>query len=309
MGKQSKRKSFIFNVAWQEVLMEYPPEVRLEVYDAIIRYVASGKLSELKPLAKMAFSFIKNEIDYNNDRYDETVAKRSEAGRKGGGNPNFKKGQRNPYYPTDNPEFIETNKDKQDNQTLTTLTDNVYDYDNDIKKTSSTTKQKKDDGDAESQGEAVSETGGDPPTGVTVPAAQEEKKVAPKKEEAGGESVRSPADARLGTEEIIAEIEGREITAEQLAMLNGLSPEQWRQVKAEIFAQWRFEDYSRTSLQDALNHFANLVRKKAEAIRGKPVPKDRERDFDAMLAGMLATARSPEQQQADDERFKQDFGL
>ena len=144
---------------------------------------------------------------------------------------------------------------------------------------------------------------------VTVPAAQEEKKVAPKKEEAGGERVPARTDARLGTEEIIAEIEGREITAEQLAMLNGLSPEQWRQVKAEIFAQWRFEGYSRNSLQDALNHFANLVRKKAEAIRGKPVPKDRERDFDAMLAGMLATARSPEQQQADDERFKQDFGL
>ena len=45
--------------------MDYPPEVRLEVYDAVIRYAASGTLSELKPLAKMAFSFIKKEIDYN----------------------------------------------------------------------------------------------------------------------------------------------------------------------------------------------------------------------------------------------------
>ena len=63
--------------------MEYPAEVRLEVYDAIIRYVASGTLSELKPLSKMAFSFIKKEIDYNNARYDDIIAKRSEAGRKG----------------------------------------------------------------------------------------------------------------------------------------------------------------------------------------------------------------------------------
>ena len=63
--------------------MDFEPEVRLEVYDAIIEYVASGKLSELKPLSKMAFSFIKKEIDYNNDRYQETVAKRSEAGKKG----------------------------------------------------------------------------------------------------------------------------------------------------------------------------------------------------------------------------------
>ena len=83
MGQEIKRKSFVFNIEWQEVLMDYPPEVRLEVYDAIIEYVASGTLSELKPLAKMAFSFIKKQIDYNNDKYDDIVTKRSEAGKKG----------------------------------------------------------------------------------------------------------------------------------------------------------------------------------------------------------------------------------
>ena len=83
MGQEIKRKSFVFNIEWQEVLMDYPPEVRLEVYDAIIEYVASGTLSDLKPLAKMAFSFIKKQIDYNNDKYDDIVAKRSEAGKKG----------------------------------------------------------------------------------------------------------------------------------------------------------------------------------------------------------------------------------
>ena len=77
MGQEIKRKSFVFNIEWQEVLMDYPPEVRLEVYDAIIEYVASGTLSELKPLAKMAFSFIKKQIDYNNDKYHDFVTKRS----------------------------------------------------------------------------------------------------------------------------------------------------------------------------------------------------------------------------------------
>lgn len=61
----TKKKSFVFYIEWQEVLMEYPAEVRLEVYDAIIEYVASGTLSELKPLAKMAFSFIKKQVDEN----------------------------------------------------------------------------------------------------------------------------------------------------------------------------------------------------------------------------------------------------
>lgn len=65
------RKSFVFNVAWQEILSDYPAEVRLEVYDAVIRYAASGTLPELKPMANMAFSFIKREIDSNNGEFDE----------------------------------------------------------------------------------------------------------------------------------------------------------------------------------------------------------------------------------------------
>lgn len=250
-------------------------------------------------VTRIAFAPFKAQFERESRSYDEAVGKNMANGKKGGRpkktqiNPlGFSETQENPNNPLGF-SFNTKTKTKTKKNKLSPIVDNL---------------QKKDDGDAESQGEAVSEIKGDPPSGLTVPAAQEEKKVAPKKEEAGGASVQAPADAPLGTEEIIAEIEGREITAEQLAMLNGLSPEQWRQAKAEIFTQWRFEGYSRT-LRDALNHFANLVRKKAEAIRGKPVPKDRERDFDTMLAGMLATARSPEQQQADEERFKQDFGL
>lgn len=63
MVEKTKKKSFIFNVEWQEILLDYPSEVRLEVYDAIIEYVASGTLTELKPIAKMAFSFIKLELE------------------------------------------------------------------------------------------------------------------------------------------------------------------------------------------------------------------------------------------------------
>lgn len=82
MVEKAKKKSFIFNVEWQEILLGYPSEVRLEVYDAIIEYVASGTTLELKPMAKMAFSFIKKEIDYNTCKYNDIVAKRSEAGKK-----------------------------------------------------------------------------------------------------------------------------------------------------------------------------------------------------------------------------------
>lgn len=78
------RRSFLFNIEWVEVLDGYPKEVRHEVLDGVLEYMRSGKIIEMKPLAKMAFSFIKRELDYNNERYESMVSKRSEAGRKGG---------------------------------------------------------------------------------------------------------------------------------------------------------------------------------------------------------------------------------
>lgn len=77
------RKAFVFYGDWMESLSEYPSEVRLEVYEAAIRYALSGTLSELKPISKMAFSFIKRQIDYDNEKYNNVVRSRSNAGRKG----------------------------------------------------------------------------------------------------------------------------------------------------------------------------------------------------------------------------------
>ena len=137
MKKKAKR-SFIFNIEWQEVLMEYPPEVRLEVYDAIIEYAASGTLSELKPLAKMAFSFIKKEIDYYNDKYNETLSKRSEAGKKGMLS-RYSKQQE----VTSVTNVTSDNKTNPSYQTVTNVTDNVNDNDNESKETSSNEEAKK----------------------------------------------------------------------------------------------------------------------------------------------------------------------
>ena len=75
----SGNNSFIFNLDWYAVLLEYPEEVRFEVYEAIMRYALSGTLAELKSLAKMAFSFIKKEMDYNREKYESTVEKRRAA--------------------------------------------------------------------------------------------------------------------------------------------------------------------------------------------------------------------------------------
>lgn len=77
-------KRFLFNPDWAEILKGRKPQIRLEVYDAIIEYAASGTLPELKAESDMAFQFIKKEIDWNRTQYEEKAEARREAGRKGG---------------------------------------------------------------------------------------------------------------------------------------------------------------------------------------------------------------------------------
>lgn len=89
---KSSRNTFVFNVEWYNILRDYPAEVRLEVYDAMMEYVATGILVNLKPMAKMAFAFIKKEIDANIEKYSEMCKKRSEAGKKHKGNQYSKNG-------------------------------------------------------------------------------------------------------------------------------------------------------------------------------------------------------------------------
>lgn len=77
------RKSFVFRLEWFKALSAYPAEVRLEVYEATMRYALSGTLSELKPLSSMAFTFIKNALDADFEKYNDISDKRRAAGQKG----------------------------------------------------------------------------------------------------------------------------------------------------------------------------------------------------------------------------------
>lgn len=120
MGNEVKRKSFVFNIKWHETLLKYPSQIRYQVYDAIIEYVAKGKhLVKLEPVAEMAFTFIKEELDINLIRYDQTVQKRREAGRTGG-QAKASNGKQNKQ------KLANASKSKQ-----TVANQAVYDYDND----------------------------------------------------------------------------------------------------------------------------------------------------------------------------------
>lgn len=80
------RDSMIFYKEWKDAIEGLPNEVRLEIYDATIEYGTSGKLPELKPMAAMAFRFIKSQIDRDSQKYLEQIEKKRAAGRKHKGN-------------------------------------------------------------------------------------------------------------------------------------------------------------------------------------------------------------------------------
>lgn len=79
----SKRDSFVYHLSWEEVMDNLPEEVREEVRGGIIGYARTGVTPELKPLAKVAFEFVKRDLDRDFQRYQDMVASRSENGKKG----------------------------------------------------------------------------------------------------------------------------------------------------------------------------------------------------------------------------------
>ena len=77
------KETFLFYKDWHNVIRELPSDIRLDVYDAVMEYALFGKQNDLKPMAKIAFSFIKQTIDRDAEKYMSISKLRSEAGKKG----------------------------------------------------------------------------------------------------------------------------------------------------------------------------------------------------------------------------------
>lgn len=71
-------KNFTFALKWHEILKSYSEEIRKEVYFAAIEYAATGKIPDIQPLARMAFDFIKYEIDEKMRRREARLAKKAQ---------------------------------------------------------------------------------------------------------------------------------------------------------------------------------------------------------------------------------------
>lgn len=89
-----RRKTFLFNTEWAKILQQFPPEIRLAIYDGLVEYISTGEEPVLPELARMGFAFIRRELDGVNAKYEARLAASRENGAKGGapkGNKNAKK--------------------------------------------------------------------------------------------------------------------------------------------------------------------------------------------------------------------------
>lgn len=141
-----ERNSFIFYKGWREAIKDLPDDVRLEIYESIIEYATTGNLRGLKPMASIAFNFIKIDIDRDTEKYMSTVERNRNNGSKGGRpkseNPNEPKEPTKPSGLSGNPR--KPKKADNDNEH-----DNEYVDDNDSdskkKETSPNGEAKKDE--------------------------------------------------------------------------------------------------------------------------------------------------------------------
>ena len=78
------KKSFILFTQYEENLKELPDEEWGQLFRAIFSYVNRGIVPELSPSVKMAFSFIRQDLDRNQAKYEKTCKGRAEAGKKSG---------------------------------------------------------------------------------------------------------------------------------------------------------------------------------------------------------------------------------
>ena len=79
-----KKNSFVLYTDYLAQIELLTMEQRGVLLTAIMKYQAGEELPDADPVTEMAFSFIKANLDKDNERYERTIEARSEAGKTGG---------------------------------------------------------------------------------------------------------------------------------------------------------------------------------------------------------------------------------
>lgn len=82
--KWPRKKSFLMYLDWRQHLEMLTDGEQGRLLMALFDYVETGVLPELEGMAKMAFSFIRAQIDRDAEKYEERCRVNRENGAKGG---------------------------------------------------------------------------------------------------------------------------------------------------------------------------------------------------------------------------------
>ena len=77
------KNSFLIYLDYQEQFELLTDEQAGQLIKAIIKYEKTGEIAKLDGMTKMAFSFIKQQLDRDDEKWKEEKQKRSNAGKKG----------------------------------------------------------------------------------------------------------------------------------------------------------------------------------------------------------------------------------
>lgn len=77
------KNSFLIYLDYEEQFNLLTDEQVGQLMRAIIKYEKTGEITELDGMTKMAFSFIKTQLDRDREKWKEEKQKRSEAGKRG----------------------------------------------------------------------------------------------------------------------------------------------------------------------------------------------------------------------------------
>lgn len=80
------RESFIFHKDWYNAISQLDKDLRLELYDAIMRKALYNEPPSLSPMGNLAMSFIEPQIERDFDKWLDIREKRSNAGKAHKGN-------------------------------------------------------------------------------------------------------------------------------------------------------------------------------------------------------------------------------
>ena len=112
------KDSFILYTEINDVVKELDNEQKGVLFQTILDYEITGEMPEdLDKMIRLVFLPIKRSLDRNNEKYEETSRKRSEAGKKGMAS----------RYNKDNKSVTNDNKTNNVTQMITNLTDNEHD--------------------------------------------------------------------------------------------------------------------------------------------------------------------------------------